>query len=127
MMRVYKKFIFSEKNPAERRKQVLKIEGKDSEKFYRIISDILKKDSSPVIRHEAAFILGTVKTSQSLSILMEVAISDPSDLVRHEAIEAIGDLGIRDDRVLTLLKRLVKDKNPFIKDTAKIALKTLKF
>jgi deoxyhypusine monooxygenase len=90
------------------------------------MSEVLKNDSSPVIRHEVAFILGTVKTPQSVALLMEAIEDDPSDLVRHEAIEALGDIGIWNKNVLVLLKKSTKDKNSFIKDTAKIALATIK-
>lgn len=90
------------------------------------MSQILKKDSSPVIRHEVAFILGTVKTPRSLALLVEAIKNDQSDLVRHEAIEAIGDLGIRSKKVQSFLKKLTEDKNFFIKNTAQIALATLK-
>jgi HEAT repeat protein len=118
--------IFSEKNPAIRRRLVLTTTSKKLVDSLELLSEIIKNDPSPVIRHEAAFVLGTIKSSKSLEILMSVAMSDSSDLVKHEAIEAIGDLGIQNKKVKDFLKKFVKDKNPFIKDTAEIALETLK-
>jgi len=53
-------------------------------------------------------------------------LTDKSDIVRHESIEALGDLGIKSREITDLLKDLCNDNNPFIKDTAEIALATLK-
>ena len=69
--------------------------------------------------------MGMRQDTKAISSLIRAAQSDPSDLVRHEAIEAMGDLRIDDVGVITFLKSLTKDKNPFIKDTAKIALATI--
>jgi hypothetical protein len=126
MTRVPKQLFILEENPALRRKIILNLPRNNAAAFYELMSEILRHDPSPVIRHEVAFILGTVRSPRSLSLLIEIIKNDSSDLVKHEAIEAIGDLGIRNKRMSSLLRKLLTDKNQFIKDTAKIALETLK-
>ena len=110
-----------EKNPALRRQKLFSL-GRNSLKEFKLS---LANDPSPVIRHEAAFLLGESKNKKVVSILMQAIKDDESDLVRHEAIEALGDLKVKTRQVENLLRSLLKDKNPFIRDTADIALLTL--
>ena len=115
------------KKPAAlRRKAVLALGNKKDKKSFRLICEILKKDPSPVIRHEAAFLLGTTKNKTAIKFLTDSIFADESDIVVHESIEALGDLGFRTKDVENLLKCLCGNKNSFIKDTAEIALATLK-
>jgi len=118
----------SSSQPEIRRKAILAIKEKASPRAFEILCKILRKDISPVIRHEAAFILATYKNKKAVAALLQAIKNDASDLVRHEAIEALGDSGMKTKkiRVNTLLDDLQKDKNPFIRDTAAIALATLK-
>ena len=109
------------KNPAVRRKALL-VFGRKS---FPVLKKFLMEDSSEVIRHEAAFLLGASKNKKAPKILINAIVNDKSNLVRHEAIEALGDIGFKDKQVLSLLSALVRDKERFIVDTAKIALKTL--
>lgn len=112
-------------NPAIRRLALLKIKRQNIKSCFKILCNILSKDPSLVIRHEAAFILGSSKDKRALSPLVKAIRNDSSNLVRHEAIESLGDLGIRSKRIIELLEQLLKDKNVFIRDTAKIALATI--
>ena len=77
------------------------------------------------MRHEAAFLIGASRNKKAASVLFETIANDSSELVQHEAIEALGDLGLKTKAIKNLLRTLCKAPNPFIKDTAKIALKTL--
>ncbi len=90
-----------------------------------VLASTLKEDPSSVLRHEAAFLLGTLKNKKVISLLMYSIENDQSDLVRHEAIEALGDNGIMTKEIRDLLKKLLRDKNIFIRETAEIALGTL--
>ena len=110
-----------DKNPALRRKALYALHSSS----FKILKRFILHDSSPVIRHEAAFLLGKSKHKKAVDILIQAIETDKSDLVRHEAIEALGDLGIHNTKVEILLESLKKNKNPFIKDTVKIALLTL--
>ncbi len=117
--------IFLEKNSALRRKLVLNLPREKTSKCFALFKKIIKTDPSPVIRHEVAFILGSMKDSRSAEILIDIVKNDDSDLVRHEAIEALGDNCIVNKKVVGLLKKLDKNQNPFIRDTAEIASQTL--
>jgi len=85
----------SAKTSALRRKEVLHLGNKKSLKSFKLLCEVLKKDSSPVIRHEAAFILGSTRNKRAAPVLISSILNDKSDLVRHECIEALGDLGIK--------------------------------
>src|SRR5712691_10886179 len=50
-----------------------------------LLSQALRCDPSPLVRHEAAFALGQLNTNVSSRTLTEVGLSDSSYLVRHEA------------------------------------------
>ncbi|TSC64672.1 MAG: Heat repeat-containing PBS lyase [Parcubacteria group bacterium Gr01-1014_106] len=113
------------KNPALRRQTIFALSRENSQESFALLCAILKKDASPVIRHEAVFLLGTSRNRKAVPKLISAILRDPSDLVRHEAIEALGDLHVKTKRIKDLLLTLQKDKNPFIKDTAEVALATL--
>jgi len=125
-MRITNKLIVTEDNPAIRRKNVLAFYGNKSTEAFNFIYKTLKDDPSCVIRHEASFILGSTKNKKAVKFLIESILNDPSDLVRHESIESLGDLGFKTKNILSLLKKLSCDKNSIIRDTAVIALETLK-
>ena len=114
---------FKKLNIVARRKKIFAFK-KNAESF-KLLCKILKTDPSPVIRHEAAFVLGNFKEKRVLPHLFHSIKKDKSDLVRHEAIEALADVGIQTKSVQSLLKKLLKDKNPFIKDTAQMVWETL--
>jgi HEAT repeat protein len=54
---------------------------------------VLQSDPSPLVRHEAAFILGCVGGNQELQVVRHALEADPSFLVRHEAAMAIAEIG----------------------------------
>ena len=110
---------------AMRRKKLYALPKKSKKTLHRLVA-VLKDDVSPVIRHEAAFLLGATKNKDAVPYLIYAIRHDKSDLVRHEATEALGDLGLKTKQVRRLLHDLLtKDKNPFIRDTADIALGSL--
>jgi len=53
------------RQPALRRKAVLALGKKSFGKSFLLLCEVLKQDPSPVIRHEAAFILGATKKQGS--------------------------------------------------------------
>ena len=114
----------SDTNPAIRRKTVFTFQ-KNPEKYFDLLCMTAKGDSSPVIRHEAIFLLGTIKDKKVVRLLLWTIAHDVSDLVRHEAIEMLGDCGFKTRSVIEALKKPQQDRNPFIRDTADIALATL--
>ena len=110
------------KNPAIRRKALLAF-GPGS---ILMLKKFLAHDPSSVIRHEAAFLLGATESEEAVKYLIHAIKTDKSNLVRHEAIEALGDLGVSSPQALHLLLRLTRSEVTFIRETAEIALETLK-
>src|SRR5438309_991607 len=49
-------------------------------------------DPSPLVRHEAAFVLGHIGEPSDADLLLGF-INDPSPFVRHESLLAIAELG----------------------------------
>jgi hypothetical protein len=110
------------KPSVQRRKEIYAIHRAHDPKVFALLCFVLRNDPSPVIRHEAAFLLGALRAKQAVRVLMKAVRVDKSDLVRHESIEALGDLGTNTKQVRGFLRHLCADINPFIIDTAEIAL-----
>ena len=93
--------------------------------------EILQKDRSSVIRHEAAAQLLKIEQKKPwvmsdmkdkvIAELLSVIINDKSLVARHESIEALSYIG--DDTVLPLLNKIIKSESSDneILDTLKIA------
>lgn len=81
----------------------------------------LRSDSSPFLRHTAAFMLEEVGGASAWDDLARAALEDASPLVRHEAIETLGFLPPSPSG-LSLLERLVRDDDPTVALTARVAL-----
>lgn len=84
------------------------------------ISQVLVSDPSPVIRHEAAFVLATTHSRKAAIMLRNAIVQDPSPLVQHEAIEALGDL--LGHKAAPFLARLRNSRDPIIRDTVSVML-----
>jgi deoxyhypusine monooxygenase len=77
-------------------------------------------DESGLVRHEAAFVLGSIgRDRDDLSALLS-CLSDPSPFVRHEAALAVGQIG-NPDCVETLRKGL-SDAVPEVAASCAIAI-----
>ncbi len=116
----------SVKNVAKRREALLSLQGNNSPLAFSKICQAIKKDPSSIIRHEAAFLLATTKKKKAIKPLIEAIKTDKSELVLHEAIEALGDLGIYNKSVGSLLQKYSKNSNPLVSESAEIALEMLK-
>jgi hypothetical protein len=92
----------------------------------KLLVRVLNEDPSAIVRHEAAFILGSLHRDRkpldtaSIDALCEAAVHDPSGVVRHEAAEALGC--IPELRVRNVLERLLGDLNEDVVETARIGL-----
>lgn len=93
-----------------------------------ILCKILKEDRDPVVRHEAAFVLGHLHSRGKLAgvravpALCEASYRDPSVLVRHEAVESLGWFD-DDPRALQVFRDLLNDPHPDIVATARLGLR----
>ena len=84
------------------------------------LATILRRDTCPVVRHEAAYFLGTLKRRQVIAPLCDALAKDPDTLVQHEAAEALGDLGFAEAKLA--LENAKCSKSRAVRFTAQIAL-----
>jgi HEAT repeat protein len=80
----------------------------------------LNTDSCPIVRHEAAYFLGTMRTQQAIDYLGQALLTDTDELVRHEAAEAIGEIG--SELGLSWLQEAARDQSPLVVQTVNIAV-----
>ena len=104
-----------------------KVRGRLRKQFVeKLLVIVLREDSNAIVRHEAAFILGSLhRNGKPLSIasieaLCERALHDPSSVVRHEAAESLG--WIPEPRARKALEQLLLDSNEDVVETARICL-----
>jgi HEAT repeat protein len=98
-------------------------------KFHKQIADlmvwIMNNDNNSIVRHEAAFQIGLHNIRDRIPDLLNSIVNDESELVKHEAIEALGLLRVHSDDSTHVLKLMMKDKSPAVRDTATFVLKRL--
>jgi HEAT repeat protein len=105
------------------------IDGDDNCRVEKFLVDILRADENPIVRHEAAFVLGKlyelgdVRGEITLSQLCDSSLSDCSVVVRHEATEVLGCFN--SSRAIIALRILKDDPNQDISATAQISLERL--
>jgi HEAT repeat protein len=101
----------------------------DPEYVEEVLVRVLASDADPVVRHEAAFVLGKlhqrgkISGQKALDQLCWSAFSDSSVIVRHESAETLGYFN--DPRAAAALERLAADPNPDVAATAQIGLARL--
>lgn len=90
------------------------------------VASVLACDSNPVVRHEAAFVLGRLFRRQrirgnfALPALCESAAFDQSVVVRHEAVEALAAFPLQQAR--DALRKALLDPSPDVVATAVVSL-----
>ena len=91
-----------------------------------VLVRVLKEDPNPIVRHEAAFSLGSLHgrgrqlRAASIDALCEAAHHESSIVVRHEAAEALG--WIPDPKVHNTLELIARDSSADVVETARISL-----
>ena len=83
----------------------------------------LHSDPCPVVRHEAAYYLATLKRPETIAALEAALRNDPIDLVRHEAAEALGDMGAAS--AIAALRAAMDDPSDVVARTARISIQQL--
>jgi len=83
-------------------------------------------DSSALLRHELAYVLGQMQNPVAVPILNKV-LRDVSEnsMVRHEAAEALGAIGLEES--MTVLQEFVNDPIREVSETCQIALDRIKY
>ncbi len=85
-----------------------------------LLGQVLREDPDPVVRHEAAFVLGELADPAGVAALAEAAEGDASALVRHEAAEALGWIATPESQ--RALRLALKDPVSEVVRTAEISL-----
>jgi hypothetical protein len=116
-------------DPSERMELVsalLRVEESDWRLVEAFAARILLEDVNPVVRHEAAFVLGELRETGRIgdelgrSALQTAAIADPSPIVRHEAAESV--YCFRGESVDAVLQKLLHDETEDVRLTAAMSL-----
>ena len=80
-------------------------------------------ESSALLRHELAYVLGQMQHGAALEALAEVLRKDEENcMVRHEAAEALGALEGRWSETQELLKEFSKDRDEIVRQSCEVAL-----
>jgi hypothetical protein len=100
-----------------------------SPRLESFLARVLASDGDPVVRHEAAFVIGELKASGHvpgnllLKALCRAALTDNSLIVVHEAAEALGNFDGVD--VISTLSKLEQHVHPDVRATAAISLEEI--
>lgn len=97
----------------------------NSEAAIPLLANALRKDSSPLVRHEAAFAMGQLEFKSAVPALLEAMTNDESVLVRHESAVALGSIG--DERARESLISRLGDPDEDVRLSAECALADLDF
>jgi len=90
-----------------------------------LLADALRTDSSPLVRHEAAFAMGQLEYKSAVPALIDAMNKDESVLVRHESAVALGSIG--DERARDPLVKRLSDPDEDVRLSAECALADLDF
>lgn len=84
---------------------------------------LLKDGSSPLLRHEVAYVLGQMQHPASVEALEEsLRRQNEHEMVRHESAEALGAIDGRWDEVEAILKEFCSDENVVVRESCIVAL-----
>ena len=119
----YLRTLFEHSNEEDNEKKVESKTGVTRGEILRQLCTALgNKESSPLIRHELAYVLGQIRDERANATLAAL-VSDVSDdaMVRHESAEALGAIGSASST--DLLDRIsTNEQEPIeVKETCKIA------
>lgn len=90
----------------------------------RLLLKVLKTDTSPLLRHEAAFGLGVLRRPANPSPLVDAMLTDPNLMVRHEAAIALAEVG--NEEALEALSRAAQDERTEVAASARYAIQNIR-
>jgi hypothetical protein len=85
-----------------------------------LLASVLLEDPSPLVRHEAAFVIGCVGGTEEQPFAREALKKDPSFLVRHEAAMALAEIGDMGD--VPFLVECASDENEEVRISCEFAI-----
>lgn len=87
---------------------------------------VLLEDDNPIVRHDAAYLLGKLQTTIGVDALCTAATMDKSPLVRHEASEILAFLP-KNEKIDNALKKCLSDPILEVRQTAQIVVDRLAY
>lgn len=112
------------KTPEERIQFIFQSQNDATDVRLVKVGYLLENDPSPIVRHEAAYVLGEVNSEVSSKFLLHAIQNDPNRFVVHESALALGNLG--DISFLDDLTKLLEHPDHDVVLTAEIAIERLK-
>ena len=98
----------------------------NSNNSINILCNTLQYDPSPIVRHEAAYILGEKHNPLAVDVLIKVIETDSHKIVIHESALALANLGnIAYPKSEHTLQKLLQYPDEDVVDTVEIALQRL--
>ena len=104
---------------------VCMLEHIGNEQVIEPLCKVLKFDSSPLTRHEAAFTLGQLGYRSAVPALVEAMLHDQSPIVRHESAVALSSIG--EPSIIPELKGAITDQDEDVSNSALIAYEYLTY
>jgi len=117
------KKIYQNSDTVIRLRIIAEIIGINYKPSYELLKTALKSDSSPLVRHEAAFAIGIANDLSLQDDLIEATKNDPDPVVRHES--AIALTTIAGEASLPTLIEATKDPEEIVYNSAKYAIQTI--
>jgi deoxyhypusine monooxygenase len=104
---------------------VCMLEHIGNEEMVQSLCEVLKEDSSPLTRHEAAFTLSQLGYRSAVPALVESMLHDKSATVRHESAVPLSSIG--DDAIIPELQKAIADDDEDVRNSALIASEYLTY
>jgi len=84
---------------------------------------LVEDDSSALLRHEVAYVLGQMQHPESVEALEQSLLREHEHkMVRHESAEALGAIDGRWEDVEPILKKFAEDGNDVVRESCMVAL-----
>jgi deoxyhypusine monooxygenase len=108
----------------ERYRAMFSLRNRGGEGAVQLLCRALVQDeSSPLLRHEVAYVLGQMQHPASVDALEEsLRRKNEHEMVRHESAEALGAIDGRWDEVEAILKEFCNDENVVVRESCLVAL-----
>ncbi|KAM9986023.1 hypothetical protein ACTFIZ_004296 [Dictyostelium cf. discoideum] len=115
------KFLDSNLDIFNRYRALFSLRDIGDEQSVLALCDGLKDQSSALLRHEVAFVLGQLQHRVAIDPLTTCVLDESENaMVRHEAAEALG--AIASTETIPLLEKLLQDKEPIVSESCAVAL-----
>jgi HEAT repeat protein len=114
---------FAPERPVAARMLELRRLGKEERKTEArvdLLCRMLRGDPNPILRHDAAFVLGAISADEAIDALATAACNDESFLVRHECLESLAFFPALPNAV-DAIARGARDAHCDVRETALMA------